>query len=417
MGGLLNRRVDSPDDDGKPLVLGFVAVGDAHTCTNPLYGRGCSLAMVQATLLAEAVADHPGADPQVLEQRALAYEQGVEREVLPWYRAAVNQDRLNRQAAVARDQQRRAETGPVSVPPDVDGAEAAADDAEQEAAQQARDFMQSLMRDGLMVAVRTDASVFRAFVRSFNLLDPPELIMNDPDVMNRVLAAYQTRDERPRSRRWARNGPICSRCWPGPTDAGHDLVQTDTWSADAQGDERRYPEERVTGRSTTTSGRSSGVLSPRGPCAGSAAGRLSRRPIAGSAARDGLHDRQGAPVGHGRVEPVEEAHVVVVHEQVHVAHQRTLVVEQLVLEARVGGLERGQHLGHGGAVGVDLRRPGRQGAEHGGHTNGHTHGRQRIRNYCCNMMASNSARGLRAGRPVTSTTAWWMTPAYRNGAR
>ena len=34
------------------------AVGDAHTCTNPLYGRGCSLAMVQATLLADAVARH-----------------------------------------------------------------------------------------------------------------------------------------------------------------------------------------------------------------------------------------------------------------------------------------------------------------------------------------------------------------------
>ena len=57
--------------------------------------------------------------------------------------------------------------------------------------------MASLMRDGLMVAVRTDATVFRAFVRSFNLLDPPELITSDPEVVNRVLAAYQTRDERP----------------------------------------------------------------------------------------------------------------------------------------------------------------------------------------------------------------------------
>ena len=76
MGGLINRRVEYLDQAGRPRVLGFHAVGDAHTCTNPLYGRGCSLAMVQATLLAEAVADHPGADPQVLEQRALAYETG-----------------------------------------------------------------------------------------------------------------------------------------------------------------------------------------------------------------------------------------------------------------------------------------------------------------------------------------------------
>jgi 2-polyprenyl-6-methoxyphenol hydroxylase-like FAD-dependent oxidoreductase len=39
---------------GQPLVTGFHAVGDAHTCTNPMYGRGCSLAFVQATLLADA---------------------------------------------------------------------------------------------------------------------------------------------------------------------------------------------------------------------------------------------------------------------------------------------------------------------------------------------------------------------------
>jgi flavin-dependent dehydrogenase len=206
MGGLINRRVEYLDDQGRPRVLGFHAVGDAHTCTNPLYGRGCSLAMVQATLLAEALADHPGSDREGLEARARAYEQRVEQEVLPWYRAAVNQDRLNREGAVARDQQRRAEAADGSDSLDSpaqqarneeDGGPEGPDDDQQQAAQEARDFMQSLMRDGLMVAVRTDATVFRAFVRSFNLLDPPELIMNDPDVVNRVLAAYQTRDQRP----------------------------------------------------------------------------------------------------------------------------------------------------------------------------------------------------------------------------
>ena len=48
------------DDDGRPLVLGFHAVGDAHTCTNPLYGRGCSLALVQALLLARRARRPPG---------------------------------------------------------------------------------------------------------------------------------------------------------------------------------------------------------------------------------------------------------------------------------------------------------------------------------------------------------------------
>ena len=69
-----------------------IAVGDAHTCTNPLYGRGCSLAMVQAGLLADAVAAHPQ-DPVA---RSVAYEEACHREIQPWYRAAVIQDRASR---------------------------------------------------------------------------------------------------------------------------------------------------------------------------------------------------------------------------------------------------------------------------------------------------------------------------------
>ena len=193
MGGLINRKVAYIDDDGRPLVLGFHAVGDAHTCTNPLYGRGCSLAMVQANLLADALAEHPGAQPQNLVDRAIAYETASDREIRPWYRAAVNQDRLNRQAAADRAAARDATGGVGASGGSVDDAPGREDDADRTT----REFMQSIMRDGLLPAVRTDATVFRAFVRAFNLLDPPELITTDPDVINRVLAAYQSRDERP----------------------------------------------------------------------------------------------------------------------------------------------------------------------------------------------------------------------------
>jgi len=176
MGGLLNRRVDFLDDDGRPLVLGFHAAGDAHTCTNPLYGRGCSLAMVQAALVADALAEHPD-DPAA---RAVAYEQASDREVRPWYRASVNQDRLNRAEA--------------------DGAatiDGSADPGETDPAAIEKAFMRDLMKDGLMPAVRTDATVFRAFVRSFNLLDPPDALITDPEVVGRVMTAYQERDQRP----------------------------------------------------------------------------------------------------------------------------------------------------------------------------------------------------------------------------
>jgi 2-polyprenyl-6-methoxyphenol hydroxylase-like FAD-dependent oxidoreductase len=188
MGGLINRRVAYLDADGRPLVLGFHAVGDAHTCTNPLYGRGCSLAMVQANLLADALDDVPGNDIAALVARAVAYEAASEREIHPWYRAAITQDRLNRQAAVERAAERAGAD---------ETTEVAESGNEDDADRTTREFVQSIMRDGLLPAVRTDATVFRAFVRSFNLLDPPEVITSDPDVINRVLVAYQSRDERP----------------------------------------------------------------------------------------------------------------------------------------------------------------------------------------------------------------------------
>jgi 2-polyprenyl-6-methoxyphenol hydroxylase-like FAD-dependent oxidoreductase len=90
MTGLLNRLRRFVDEDGRPTVLGFHAIGDAHTTTNPLYGRGCSLAAVQATLLVDAAAAHPG-DPA---SRAAAYEAACRREVEPWFEASVQMDRM-----------------------------------------------------------------------------------------------------------------------------------------------------------------------------------------------------------------------------------------------------------------------------------------------------------------------------------
>jgi 2-polyprenyl-6-methoxyphenol hydroxylase-like FAD-dependent oxidoreductase len=174
MGGLVNRRVKFTDG-GEPLVLGFHAVGDAHTCTNPLYGRGCSLAMVQADLLAGATREHPD-DPV---GRARAYEEACAREVLPWYQASVHQDRLNRQ---------RAERDAAIAAGELDPSEPDDDPAR---------FAQEVIREGLMPAVRTDPNVFRAFIRTFNLLSPPDAILTDATVFGRVLEAFQDRENRP----------------------------------------------------------------------------------------------------------------------------------------------------------------------------------------------------------------------------
>lgn len=144
MGGLVNRRRRFLHD-GDPVVLGFHAIGDAHTCTNPLYGRGCSLAMVQAVLLADAAAEHP-CDPRA---RALAYEAGCQREVDPWFDNAVQLDAMGADPS-----------GGVSNP-------------ESPAAR-------------LFAAAMTDPVLGRGLARFWNLLATPQALAADPRYMARA---------------------------------------------------------------------------------------------------------------------------------------------------------------------------------------------------------------------------------------
>ena len=64
-------------------------IGDALIHTKPLNGRGCTLAFIMPELCAEALAAH-GDDPAAF---AKAFDEGVEREVVPWYEATRAQDR------------------------------------------------------------------------------------------------------------------------------------------------------------------------------------------------------------------------------------------------------------------------------------------------------------------------------------
>jgi 2-polyprenyl-6-methoxyphenol hydroxylase-like FAD-dependent oxidoreductase len=178
MARLLNRRRRFVVD-GAPVVTGLLAVGDAHTCTNPLYGRGCALGFVAAHLAADAVREH-GDDPVAT---AIAYEDAMGRDVGPWYRSAVAQDRADRAARgieVVSDGEG-----------DLLGAAAAAGPALD------AESTRTLLQDGLFPATRTDPVVFRAFLRTFNLLDPPDAMLRDPDVLGRILTVWQDRANRP----------------------------------------------------------------------------------------------------------------------------------------------------------------------------------------------------------------------------
>ena len=80
MGGLHNtlRRLVV---DGRPVVLGLHAVGDAVCTTNPTFGRGLSMTLHGAADLVDVLAAHPD-DPAA---QALAMDRAVDEHVAPWF--------------------------------------------------------------------------------------------------------------------------------------------------------------------------------------------------------------------------------------------------------------------------------------------------------------------------------------------
>jgi hypothetical protein len=171
---LLNRHREYVVD-GKPLVLGMLPVGDAVICTNPLYGRGCSIGYWGAHLMCESLTKISGLSSKELFDLAVDYDAAINREILPWYRSGVEQDAEARRvsAALLRGDD-----------PDGDNTDP-------------KTMMRSVLREGLLPALRSDAVVLRAFMRNLNLLSAPDALMKEPEVMNRVFAVWQDRDKRP----------------------------------------------------------------------------------------------------------------------------------------------------------------------------------------------------------------------------
>ena len=162
----------------RPAALGVVAIGDAHTCTNPLYGRGCSLGMVHAELLADAVAEHDTFD----EAFHLAFEEATAREIEPWYQASVTQDRAQRAEAHRLLLESRGEAPEPG-----------------RRRTRRRCSASSCARSSAKACSRPSAPTPRCSARSSaasTCSSSPDALMQDTEVMAKVLEAYQSRDER-----------------------------------------------------------------------------------------------------------------------------------------------------------------------------------------------------------------------------
>jgi 2-polyprenyl-6-methoxyphenol hydroxylase-like FAD-dependent oxidoreductase len=163
----LENRIRRFVVDGEPVVTGVVVIGDAAIATNPWYGKGCSLAGIGAEALSDALATH-GRDRIAI---AHAMDEALRAEMEPHYVIACRQDADR--ATLHRALHEGTDPDPVATA--------------------TRDFV----LNGLIPATRVDPDVFRAFFRSFNMLDDPTALFADPKVLAAAGAALATKDERP----------------------------------------------------------------------------------------------------------------------------------------------------------------------------------------------------------------------------
>jgi 2-polyprenyl-6-methoxyphenol hydroxylase-like FAD-dependent oxidoreductase len=160
--------------DGHPIALGFAAVGDSLIHTNPIFGWGCSLAFVNAYLLADALR----ANAKDLRAFALDLDARVRRKIEPYYKASVGQDADAIEIAAAR---RRGED-----PYDYPGPDGSLD---------RKRFVRSLIHHGVMAVMHEDPVILRASLRAFNLLGLPDRLLERGDIARRVLKAWYRRGE------------------------------------------------------------------------------------------------------------------------------------------------------------------------------------------------------------------------------
>jgi 2-polyprenyl-6-methoxyphenol hydroxylase-like FAD-dependent oxidoreductase len=163
-------------EDGEPLALGVLAIGDALIHANPLTGRGCSLAWMSAYVLADAVERNP----DDLRALALDLESAVESSLEPWLRMQMRQD----ESAIEMNRALRRGEDPWQI-------------ERPDGTRDNRAYMRSVLREGLGPAMRSNLELMRKFSRVMHMLDTPQDLVSDPNVMKLVLEAYETRHERP----------------------------------------------------------------------------------------------------------------------------------------------------------------------------------------------------------------------------
>jgi 2-polyprenyl-6-methoxyphenol hydroxylase-like FAD-dependent oxidoreductase len=137
--------------DGKPVVTGFAALGDAWACTNPSAGRGLSIGLVHAQLLRQVVDGHLDGPAGF----AHSWDHQTEEVATPFYRHQMADDRA-RLAEMEALREGRRPTGPESP------------------------------IAGLRAAAMYDADVFRGMLETVVCMAQPEEVLARPGMATTV---------------------------------------------------------------------------------------------------------------------------------------------------------------------------------------------------------------------------------------
>ena len=158
MGDLKSRWRDMAPG-GAPLALNLFSVGDSLMLTNPLYGRGCTLAAIEAHLLRDAL--RASVDPIA---RARSYAAAVHRELGLHFEDMRRMDAAAVEAAVAHLGAGTRPRWPVRLK---------------------RHYLQH----GLGIATRRSLDLTRRSLRAFHLLEPPGRWQADPRTVAAALGS------------------------------------------------------------------------------------------------------------------------------------------------------------------------------------------------------------------------------------
>lgn len=165
-------------ENGQAVAHNFFALGDASIRTNPLYGRGCSIGIMHAHLLADVIAEED--DPL---KRALVFDARTQESIRPIFEASLNEDRkgIKRANAIRK--------GEGIEKPD-----------------SFKKWFGVAFGDAMAGAIQNNIHVIRGFMRTFHLLEKPGKFLTDKRIRNTIFL-YMLRGRKKNASASIVNGP------------------------------------------------------------------------------------------------------------------------------------------------------------------------------------------------------------------